>query len=207
MRRIDALDGSQVGDRWRGELSDEALLLDTRLPALPGLPRVLGMSMTAGKSCTLVTSLPSTISLQTRFGAEKRPITGTESVHVLLVGLPTLCAALGALHDTGHAHGTLDARTIIVDRRGNLSLRDLGFATTDAAGPAGDVRRLAAIVYKLLTGLPPLADPDGPPVPASVHNPAIPEPAATALTQALTGDIGDARTLARRLRTPAQPVP
>lgn len=213
LRRIDALDGSQAGDCWRGELTDEALHLHARLPALPGLPRVLGMSPTAREPCTLVTALPSTVSLKARYGTSRGTVMGTEAVRALLAGLPTLCAALGALHDADLAHGALDPRTLLVDRRGDVSLRDLGLATAGHPGRPlrttkdADVRRLAAIVYELVTGVLPLAEPDGPPVPASVYNPAVPEYADTALTQALTGSIGDARTLARRLRAAARPTP
>lgn len=132
-----------------------------------------------------------------------------ESVRTLFAGLPTLCAALGALHDARLAHGALDPRSILVDPRGNLVLRDLGRATAETTGAAqptkkDDVRRLAAIVYELVTGVPPLTGADGPSVPAYVYNLAVPDEAATTLAQALAGDIHDTRAFARRLR-PAKP--
>jgi hypothetical protein len=65
-----------------------------------------------------------------------------------------------------------------------------------------DVRRLAAIVYALVTGVPPLTGDDGPPLPAGMYNPAVSEQAATTLTQALTGGITDVRAFARRLGAP-----
>ena len=225
LRRIDALDGSTAGGRWRGELADEASLLAVTLPQLPGLPRVLGLSPLAGRPFTLVTSLPSAVCLLDRYGPARVPGSpgwaaplARESVRALISGLPTLCAALGALHDARRAHGDLDPRAILVDSRGHLVLRDLGRATADET-PAGqerptkasDVRRLATIVYELVTGVPSLTGDDGPPVPAGVYNPAVSEQVTAALTQALTGDITDARAFARRLgasgprpvRTPA----
>lgn len=216
LRRIDALDGSTAGGRWRGELADEASLLAVRLPHLPGLPRVLGVSPLAGEPFTLVTTLPSAVCLLDRYGSVRTrgspgraaPL-ARESVRALLSGLPALCAALGALHDARRAHGVLEPRAIMVDSRGHLVLRDLGRATADET-PAGqekptkraDVRRLAAIVYELVTGVPPLTGDAGPPVPAAVYNPAVSEQAAATLTQALTGDITDARAFARRLGAP-----
>jgi hypothetical protein len=216
VRRIDALDGSPTGTRWRGELADEASLLAVGLPQLPGLPRVLGFSPLAGEPFTLVTSLPSAVCLLDRYGPARLPGSpgraaplARDSVRALISGLPTLCAALGALHDAGRAHGDLDSRAILVDSRGYLVLRDLGRATaeeTSAGQPKptkrSDVRCLAAILYELATCVPPLTGDDGPPVAAAVYNPAVSEQVTAALTQALTGDITDARAFARRLGAP-----
>jgi hypothetical protein len=224
LRQIDALDDSESGERWRCELAHEASLLKAQLPQLPGLPSVLGINPLANEPFALVTALPSTVSMLNRYGAAVAPgatdatVMAEESVRALFAGLPTLCTALGALHCARLAHGALDPRAILVDQRGDLVLRDLGHATTEltvateaSTGKPGrpgkhtkddDVRRLAAIVYELVTGVPPLTGAGGPPVPASVYNPAVSDQVAAALTQALTGGIRDARALARCLHTP-----
>jgi hypothetical protein len=223
LRQIDALDDSRTGERWRRELAHEASLLKAQLPPLSGLPTVLGINPLANEPFALVTTLPSTVSMLTRYGTAVTsgmtglPVMAEESVRALLTGLPALCTALGALHDAGLAHGALDPRAILVGQRGDLVLRDLGHATTESPvteartgkeGESGrrtkdeDVRRLAAIVYELVTGVPPLTGADGPPVPASVYNPAVAAQAAAALTQALNGGIRDARALTRCLQTP-----
>jgi hypothetical protein len=224
LRQIDALDDSETGDRWRRELADEASLLKAQLPQLPGLPSVLGINPMANEPFALVTGLPSTVSMLNRYGTASALATtdatvlAEESVRALFAGLPTLCTALGVLHDARLTHGALDPRAILLDQRGDLVLRDLGHATTEPTATTeantdkhgepgkdtkqGDVRRLAAIVYELVTGVPPLVGADGPSVPASVYNPAVSDQAATALTQALTGGIRDARALARCLHKP-----
>lgn len=230
LRRIEASEGAKSGERWRRELAHEASLLCGGLPSLPGLPSVLGVDTLPKEPFALVTALPSATSMLDRYrtaSTRDRPgvtaatgpadttgpaVMTEESVRMLFAGLPALCAALGALHDAGLAHGALDPRAILVDQSGNLVLRDLGRATAEADGAAddhgsapgkpaksGDVSRLAAIVYEAVTGVRPLTGADGPPVPASVYNPFVPDQAATALTQALAGDIVDARALARRL--------
>jgi hypothetical protein len=201
LRQVAARDGSPAGARWRREVTDEAALLIGGLPQYPGLPQVLAVEVTPNE-VTLVTALPSAVSLRDQF-----PGTGAaseEDVRILFAGLSTLCAALSALHDAGFAHAALDPAAIFLGRHGNLMLRDLGLATEDratqASAKADDVTTLARIVYACVTGVPPLTGTDGPPVPASVHNPAVPEHAANTLTRALTGDIRDARVLARQLR-------
>ena len=204
LRWLEARDGSAVGEQWRRELIDEATLLDKTLPQLPGLPPVLGMETPPGTPVAVVTALPSAVSILDRYRTTGVTGLAEGSIRVLFAGLPTLCAALSALHDAGVAHGALNPQAILVDRLGNLTLRDLGLATAKATTGQptknGDIRRLATIVYELLTGIPPLTGADGPPVPASLRNPAVPEQAADALTQALSGDIRDARSFARLLR-------
>jgi HNH endonuclease len=195
VRRVAARDGSAIGARWRRELTDEAALLANGLPRLPGLPRLLAVEMTP-PDVIVVTALPTVTSWQDRFGTGGM---AQEAVPALFAGMATLCAALGALHDARLAHGSLDAAAILVDRHGDLVLRDLGHATARRAAARDDVMALARIVYQAVTGLPPLTGADGPPVAASVHNPRVPEPAARALAQALTGDLRDARVLAKRL--------
>lgn len=199
LRRVLTRDGSTVGARWRRELTDEASLLAGELPRLRGLPDVLAVETTPTEAI-VVTALPSTMSMRDIFGGTpgKAPI---ETVRTLFSGLPTLCAALGALHDAGLTHGALDAATILIDKRGNLILRDLGRATqASGATRIADVMKLACTIYKNLTGVPPLMGADGPPVAASAHNSAVPDYAATALARALAGDVEDVRTLVRQLR-------
>lgn len=212
VRRAAFRAGSAEGERWRQELADTATLLSGALPDLPGLPRLLAFD-SRPESFAVVTGLPSAATLADRFGDGG---TAEEAVRALLAGLPQLCAALGALQDAGRAHGVLDAASVMVDKRGGLALRDLGQAAgsgdgsdwpaaPDAGGSlAGggehdDVRALAALVYRTVTGTAPLAGPDGPPVLASTLNPAVPEGAALALTEALAGGIRDPRALARRM--------
>jgi hypothetical protein len=219
LRRVAARPGSGVGDRWRQELADEVTLLSGGLPDLPGLPRLRAVGPGAAEFVA-VTGLPTAATVADRFGDSG---TAEEAVRALFAGLPQLCQALGALHDAGLAHGALNATSIVVDKRGGLVLRDLGRATSEegdssgAVGPGAsdlwsggfegggrpskrdDVAALAALVYRLVTGFPPLIGKDGPPVLASTHNTAVPDRAAHALTEALTGGIRDSRALARRL--------
>lgn len=210
LRRVVTRDGSTAGARWRRELIDEASLLTGQLPPLPGLPDVLAVETTPTEAI-VVTALPSAMPMQDVFGGTTgRGKAAEETVRALFSGLPALCAALGALHDAGLRHGALDPVTILVDKRGDLVLRDLGRATQpNGATRTADVMALTSIIYESVTGVPPLTGADGPPVLASAHNPAVPEYAATVLTRALTGDIKDARTFARQLRpkttTPTTP--
>lgn len=202
LRRVEARDGSEVGERWRRELVEEARLLDDRLPRLPGLPPVLGIAPLPNESFVLVTALPSAVSMADRYGTDAAPALREESVRSLFAGLPTLCAALGALHDINLAHGALDPQAILVDQRGNLVLRDLGLATAETEerpSKQQDIGRLAAVVYAFITGSPPLTGADGPPVPADLRNPAISDREATVLSEALTGGVRDARSLGRGL--------
>lgn len=210
LRRVDVRGRPETGERWRRELVDEATLLHRQLPQLPGLPQILQIETRPDRPLVLVTALPSSVSLLDRYGIATGATSATagtrglaeEPARALFAALPTLCAALGALHDAGHAHGALDPGDILIGRSGILVLRDLGRATAEMpARPArqDDVRRLASIVYELVTGTPPLTEADGPPVPAETLNPVVPERASDALSEALSGDIRDARALARRL--------
>jgi hypothetical protein len=201
LRRVATRDSSTSGADWRRELIDEASLLTGGLPRLPALPEVLAVETTPTEAI-VVTALPSTMSMQDIFGGTPGRA-AAETVRVLFSGLSTLCAALGALHDAGFTHNALDPAAILIDKRGGLVLRDLGHATQSSTTRANDVIALASIIYESVTGVPPLRGPDGPPVRASAHNPAVPEYAATALTSALTGDIEDARTFASQLRAKA----
>jgi len=202
LRRVVARVDSTAGARWRRELIDEASLLTGGLPRLPGLPDVLAVETTPTETIMVIT-LPSTTSMQDVFGGTAGR-TAKEAVRALFSGLPTLCAALGALHDAGFTHNALDPAAILVDKRGRLVLRDLGRATqSSGTTKAKDVIALASIIYESVTGVPPLTGPDGPPVRASAHNPAVPEYAATVLIRALTGDIEDARAFAGQLRAKA----
>jgi hypothetical protein len=212
LRRAAFRAGSADGERWRQELADTVTLLSGGLPDLPGLPRLLAFE-SRPEELAVVTGLPSDATLADRFDDGG---TAEEAVRALLAGLPQLCAALGALRDAGRAHGALDAASIVVDRRGGLALRDLGRAAAsgdDSTWPADpcaggslagdgerdDVRALAALVYRAVTGTAPLVGPDGPPILASTLNPAVPEGAARGLTEALADGIRDPRALARRM--------
>lgn len=208
LRRVAARDGSAAGARWRRELTDEAALLVTILEPLPGLPRLLAVDTTP-VDATIVTALPTVTSMRDQFTTEGAT---EEAVRALFAGLPTLCAALGALHDAGFAHGALDPAAIMVDRRGNLVLRDLGLATATGgtavdqaraarrASARDDVTTLARIVYQCVTGVAPLNGADGPPVAASDLNRAVPEPTADTLTRALAGDLDDPRRIGQQLK-------
>jgi tRNA A-37 threonylcarbamoyl transferase component Bud32 len=206
LRRVAASDESPVGAKWRRELADEATLLSSVLPQLLGLPEVLAVDLTRTEvtlpELKVVTSLSSATCLQDVSARAQPP--AEETVRAILAGLPSLCSALAALHDAGFAHGELEPAAILVGPRGNLVLRDLGRAakTADVARPAkaDDVMVLARIVYESVTGVAPLTGANGPAVPASVCNPAVPERAAAAISKALTGSIRDARSLARQLR-------
>lgn len=202
LRRVVNRDRSTAGARWRRELVDEASLLTGELPRLPGLPNVLAVETTPTEA-VVVTALPSVTSMRDHFGTNGG-MARKEAVRALISGLSTLCAALGALHDDGYTHDALDTASILVDRRGDLVLRDLGRAThtrqTSSANTTTDVMALARTIYECVTGVPPLTGADGPPVLASAHNPAVPEYAAVALARALTGDIHDIRGLARQLQ-------
>ncbi len=210
VRRVAARAGSAAGLRWRRELADEAALLGGILPGLPGLPQLVAVEVSPAE-VILVTALPAGSAGMARSGAAAPRGLATlrdrfqpESARALLAGLPTLCAALGALHDAGRAHGalhtalaeSLDRGPILVDKRGNLVLRDLGTATADQPAAKGrDVISLARIVYELLTGVPPLEGEDGSPVLASAHNPSVPEPAARTMNRIMAGQVRDVRAL------------
>jgi len=68
-----------------------------------------------------------------------------------------------------------------------------------------DVMALARIIYEYVAGVAPLKGAEGPPVPASVHNPAVSEYASAVLARAMTGDIRDTRGLARQLQIKTTP--
>lgn len=165
LRRSEADPGSGV---LRSALADEAALL-TDLPPLPSLPRLLGVEMTV-EAVTLVTAMPTPVSIRDRFTAPPQP----GELTLLFGALPSLCEALEELHDRGLSHRALSPGAILMPKPGMLRLRDLGLSTVppkageradrhhapeQAAGavrpgPAADVHRLARILYELVTGRP-----------------------------------------------------
>lgn len=185
VRRSEAPPGT---GRLRAALADEsALLLD--LPALHGLPSLLGVEMTA-EAISVVTAMPSPLTLHDGL-TRTRPIPAHDELILLARVLPHLGAALGALHDRGLAHRALTPGTILMPEPGTVLLRDLGLATippragerddrhhapeqsagATPPGPPSDVHRLARILYELVTGRP--AGWRGRHVAPSVLNPAV----------------------------------
>ncbi|MCK2213756.1 hypothetical protein MF672_008140 [Actinomadura sp. ATCC 31491] len=175
----------------RAALAAEAGLL---AESPPGLPRPVAASMTA-ETAVLVTAVPSLTTLAGFYGGRER---AAEIVRVLAAGTKALCEGLASLHVRGLAHGALGPGTIMADRAGVLFLRDAGQAFLGAADPAEDVRRLAELIHRIVTGRPPV-----PLVSAAVLNPAVPERLARALGRALSPDPaerGDVMELGAGLR-------
>ncbi|NAS20433.1 hypothetical protein GT755_01890 [Herbidospora sp. NEAU-GS84] len=164
--------GSPEGARWRAALADEVDLLAGGLPGLPR-PVAVGMSPNAA---VLVTGPSSLTSVEAYFAGRGRT---PEGVHALLAGLGGLCAALGELHAVG-GHGRLSSASILVGEHGRWQLRDIGDAILCPGVPADDVRDLAEIVHRLVTGRPSL-----PFVAASTLNPAVPRAVSEMLARAV----------------------
>ncbi|MFB4301824.1 hypothetical protein [Actinomadura sp. NTSP31] len=216
LRRSEAAPGEGV---LRAALADEAaLLLD--LPSLPGLPRLLGVDMTA-EAVTLVTALPSPKTFRDRC-IRTGLLPGRDELALLAGALRPLCEALGQLHDRGSAHRALSPGTLVMPALDTIMLRDLGLASTpprvgerddpyhapeQAAGtvlpgPPTDVHRLARVLYELVTGRPPGRRARH--VAPSTLNPAVPAEWDAAFRDALAVDPAqrsDVRGFAAALRT------
>ncbi len=215
LRRSEAEPGAGT---LRAALADEAaLLLD--LPALPGLPRLLGVDMTA-EAVTLVTAMPSPLTVHDRL-ARAGLLPGPDELALLARALPPLGEALGRLHDRGSAHRALSPGTLLMPALDTVMLRDLGLASTppragerddpchapeQAAGtvlpgPPADVHRLARVLYELITGCSPGRRARQ--VAPSTLNPAVPARWDAAFRDALAADPAhrpDVRRFAAALR-------
>ncbi|TDC97813.1 hypothetical protein E1285_02165 [Actinomadura sp. 7K507] len=200
VRRLEASPGT---GELRAMLAKEIELL-VEVPVLPGMPRLLGVEMTA-EAITLVTEIRSPVSVRGRL-TRTRPIPGRDELILLVDALPHLCEALGSLHDRGLAHRALGPGTILMPRPGLLMLRDLGLAAaeprvgerddryhapeqaagTTVPGPPADVHRLARILFELITGRP--AGRRERQAAPSVLNPDIPPACDPVLRDALASD-------------------
>jgi serine/threonine protein kinase len=131
------------------------------------------------------------------------PLPGPPSLRQLLYWAADACDALSALHRRRISHGGVSGQTILITpRQRGPVLIDPGF--TGAADtlpgelstfdPIGDVRDLAAALYRVTTHHLPQ------PVPASRLNPFVPQNLDEMLRDALGGSICRADQFKRRLR-------
>jgi hypothetical protein len=168
LNRLDVVRGGTAAERRRGELKAEARLHD----AVTGLPRVVFRVEERG-SFTFATGLPPGVALPDLYG---RPPWPGRVLDEVLRGMALVGRTLEGLHEAGRAHRALRPEVMIASRD-RMWLRDAGLAATAfeagegpagyrapeqrraAAGAATDVYQLAAIVYHLVTGEVPGADP------------------------------------------------
>ncbi|BEL02019.1 hypothetical protein Q0Z83_002100 [Actinoplanes sichuanensis] len=166
--RLGAAHGEDCAGRWRTELKVEARLHDV----VSGLPRVVFRHEDAA-SYTYATGMPPGVAVTELHG---RPPLPGRVLHDVLRGIVLVGRTLEGLHETGRAHRALRPEVLLASRD-RMWLRDAGLAATrpeagegtDAyrapeqmragGAAASDVYQLAAIVYHLVTGEAPGADP------------------------------------------------
>jgi hypothetical protein len=168
LTRLDVVRPGVCAEERRASLKTEARLHDT----IPGLPRVL-LRVDEASAFTFATAMPPGAELPELYG---RPPYSRPALVAVLRGLPQVARTLEGFHAIGKAHRALRPEVLIASRD-RLWLRDAGLAATAPAagegpaayrapeqelaraGPATDVHQLAAIVYHLVTGEAPGADP------------------------------------------------
>ena len=91
--------------------------------------------------------------------------------------------ALQVMHDAGLAHGALNGKAVLLLTRGDRDdyVKLGGFRMAPGGEPAQDVRRLAALIYHLLCGTPPVR----PLIGARDHRPQMSAEAEAVMMQAL----------------------
>ncbi|MEU4619943.1 hypothetical protein AB0G04_08175 [Actinoplanes sp. NPDC023801] len=168
LTRLDVIRPGICAEERRAGLRNEARLHDS----IPGLPRVL-LRVDDRAAFTFVTAMPPGAILPELYG--RPPYPGAALVAVLRA-LPHVARTLEGFHATGKAHRALRPEVLIASRD-RLWLRDAGLAATPPvaregpaayrapeqnrarATPATDVHQLAAMIYHLVTGEAPAADP------------------------------------------------
>jgi hypothetical protein len=168
LTRLDVIRAGVCAEDRRSQLKGEARLHDT----IVGLPRVL-LRVDDAPAFTFATAVPPGANLPEVYG---RPPYSRAALVAVLRGLPQVARTLERFHAAGKAHRALRPEVLIASRD-HLWLRDAGLAATPPAagegpaayrapeqerahaGPATDVHQLAAIVYHLVTGQAPGADP------------------------------------------------
>ncbi len=133
---------------------------------------------------------------------QEGPLPDAPALLQLLHWATDVCEALSALHRRRVSHGGVGSRTIIITqgRRGSVLIAP-GFVASPGPlaaepppfDPAGDVRDLAAMIYKLATHHPAQT------TPVSVFNPFVPPNLDEVLQEALSGSVRRADHFKRSL--------